>query len=978
MFEPSDKPRIYGVPLGVDFPKELARGVQDRMRLRQQSDLARVQLVLNTRRMQRRVRELFDTGPATLLPRLQMVTDISLAAAFADIPPAVSSLRRRLEITQLVSILLEREPDLAPRSSLFDLADSLAALLEEMHGEGVSPDAIQNLDVADESGHWKRSLSFLSIVQHYFDDVHEAPDKESQQRLVIQALTQLWNDIPPQNPIVIAGSTGSRGTTMTLMKAIAKLPQGAIVLPGFDFDMPLSAWEDLKDPLTSEDHPQFRFRKLMDAVGIAPQDVQPWTDAVPSCPERTKLISLALRPAPVTDRWLSEGPHLPALPAAMQNVTLVEATSQRDEALAIAMRLRQACEDGVTAALITPDRMLTRQVSAALSRWKITPDDSAGTPLQLSPPGRFLRHVSALFHQKLTAESLLTLLFHPLTHSGGGRGPHLRLSRELELFIRRKGIPFPDADNLQAFAASRKEAQDWVAWIIRCFVDQQRETRSLSDWLTDHLALAEMIANGAAAEQTSELWKEDAGRAALSAITDLKQEAEAGGDLAARDYADLFGAILARQEVRNPDAPHPNVLIWGTLEARVQGADLLILAGLNEGSWPESPSPDPWLNRQMRLKSGLLLPERRIGLSAHDFQQAVAAPEVWLTRAIRSDDAQTVPSRWLNRMTNLLQGLPDQDGPAALENAKARGNEWLALAQKMEEPGFTPPAPRPSPMPPMTARPRELSVTDVSKLIRDPYHIYAKRVLRLRPLDPLMKVPDALLRGTVVHSVFEVFLKQVRQDSGALSAEKLNQIAADVLAQTVPWPEIRSLWSARVARVADWFVEHEKSRQQETHPAQLEISGKASIPQLGFTLSAKADRIDLDALGRAYLYDYKTSNPPMPAQQKAFDKQLLLEAAMVERGGFDPLGPQKVARATYIGLGATPKEVDAPLGDEPPEVVWAKFEQLISAYLEPDSGFTARRAMFKDQDISDYDPLSRFGEWDLTVPPSKEDLSDAQ
>lgn len=978
MFDASQKPRVFGVPLGVDFPKELARGVQKRMHIRPQAELARVQLVLNTRRMQRRVRELFDQGPATLLPRLQLITDLSLGAAFADIAPAVSSLRRRLEITQLVSILLEREPDLAPRSSLFDLADSLAALLEEMHGEGVSPEALQNLDVTDESGHWKRSLSFLGIVQHYFDDAQETPDKETRQRLVIQALTRLWNDIPPQNPIVIAGSTGSRGTTMTLMKAVAKLPQGAIVLPGFDFDMPLAAWDDLKDPLTSEDHPQYRFRKLMDTLGISPQDVLPWTDTMPPRPERTKLVSLALRPAPVTDRWLSEGPNLPSLPAAMQDVTIVEAPSQRHEALAIAMRLRQACEDGLTAALITPDRMLTRQVSAALSRWRIIPDDSAGTPLQLSPPGRFLRHVSALFHQKLTAESLLTLLFHPLTHSGGSRGPHLRLARELELFIRRKGIPFPDTDSLQTFAATRKEAQNWIAWLIACFIDKQHDTQSLSDWLSNHLELAEAIANGSAPEQTSELWKEDAGRTASSTVSELQHEAEAGGELTARDYSDLFGAVLARQEVRNPDSPHPNVLIWGTLEARVQGADLLILAGLNEGSWPEAPAPDPWLNRQMRLKSGLLLPERRIGLSAHDFQQAIAAPEVWLTRAIRSDDAQTVPSRWLNRVTNLLQGLPDQAGPAALESARARGTEWLELAQKMEEPGYAPPASRPSPMPPQKARPRTLSVTDVSKLIRDPYHIYAKRVLRLRPLDPLMKVPDALLRGTVVHSVFEVFVKQIREDSGALTAERLNEIAADVLAQTVPWPEIRSLWAARVARVADWFVEQERGRQQKARPAQLEISGKTSIPKLGFTLNAKADRIDLDELGQAYLYDYKTSNPPMPAQQKAFDKQLLLEAAMVERGGFDPLGPQKVAGATYIGLGATPKEVDAPLSDEPPDAVWAQFEQLISAYLEPDSGFTARRAMFKAQEISDYDPLSRFGEWDLTVPPNKEDLSDAE
>lgn len=974
MFEPSDKPRVFGVPLGVDFPAALTRGLTLRQQGRAPEDMANVQLILNTQRMKRRVRDLFDAGPARLLPRLQLVTDLALGAGLTDIPTAVPPLRRRLEISQLVSILLEREPDLAPRSSLYDLADSLAALLDEMHGEGVSPEIIRNLDVSDESGHWGRSLQFLGIVQHYFDQAHEAPDAETRQRMVVQSLSGIWAETPPQHPVLIAGSTGSRGTTMMLMKAIAKLPQGAIILPGFDFDMPRRAWEDLADPLTSEDHPQYRFHKLLTELGLTPEDVQSWDNSQPRCAPRTALVSLALRPAPVTDRWLSEGPELTNLAAAMADVTVVQAPSVRDEALAIAMRLRQAVDEGITAALITPDRMLTRQVSAALGRWGVLPDDSAGTPLQLTPPGRFLRHVTALFHQKLTSESLLTILSHPLTHSGGQRGMHLLLTRELELFIRKQGTPFPDAAVLEKFGlkSTQAGAASWAKWVADTFLDKTAPKMSLQDWVAHHLELAETIADGATPAQTSELWKEDAGRTARRTVDELEREAPYGGEMSAHDYADLFGAILSRAEVRNPDTPHPNILIWGTLEARVQGADLLILAGLNEGSWPEAPSPDPWLNRRMRLNAGLLLPERRIGLSAHDFQQAIAAPQVWLTRSIRSDDAETVKSRWLNRISNLLNGLPGQGGPQAMKEAEARGQAWLTLARKLEEPGTSEPAPRPSPAPPKEARPLQLSVTEIARLIRDPYAVYARRVLGLRPLDPLMKAPDALLRGTVVHQVFEHFIRDV---DGELTSRRLNQIAADTLAENVPWPEMRSLWAARVHRVADWFISHEQTRRKTMRPAQLEVKASASIPHLGFTLTAKADRIDLDANGQAYLFDYKTSTPPTAAKQKAFDKQLLLEAAMLERGGFENMGALSVARATYIGLSATPKEQDAPLDEEPVAVVWARFEKLISAYLEPETGYTARRAMFQDKDISDYDPLSRFGEWDLTADPVKERVS---
>lgn len=978
MFDPSDRPRIFGIPAGVDFPKALTQGLRDRSTPARPEKLARAQVLLNSTRMARRVRQMFDAGPALLLPQLGLVTDPMSGHDLPDIPDAVSPLRRRLELTQLVSQLLDAQPDLAPRASLYDLSDSLAALLDEMHGEDVSPDALRSLDVSDESGHWKRALSFLDIVQHYFDDTLGEPDKETRARLIVNALIDRWQDQPPQHPVIIAGSTGSRGTTLLLMKAVAQLPQGAIVLPGFDFDMPDAAWDGLSDALTSEDHPQYRYAKLLSDLGLHKNDVMRWDQTEAPSDKRNQLVSLALRPAPVTDQWLEEGPKLGDLSTAFADVTLVEAQSQREEALAIAMRLRQTAEDGKTAALITPDRMLTRQVSAALSRWNITPDDSAGTPLQLTAPGRFLRHISALFHRKLTSEDLLVLLMHPLCHTGGARGQHLLLTRELELMIRRRGMPFPDADVLRVWAMGRDDdwAVTWVDWLITSFLDREVLGKQMLDQhLQAHLDLAEQIATGSTPDQDSELWQEQAGRAARATVDRLLDNAEYGGELSALDYADLFGAVLSQGELRNPDEPHPNILIWGTLEARVQGADLVILGGLNEGSWPETASPDPWLNRKMRFDAGLLLPERRIGLSAHDFQQAIGAPEVWLTRSVRSDDAETVPSRWVNRMVNLMNGLPDQGGVAALDQARARGDHWIALGRKLEEPGIVPPAPRPSPRPPIAARPRKLSVTEVQRLIRDPYAIYAKHVLRLKPLDPLMRAPDALLRGIVTHTVLEQFIDDTQLDPSLMRADHLRGITGSILAETVPWPDTRTLWESRIHRIADWFVRTEDARRQQATPTHFEEKGEVRLADLDFTLTARADRIDIDEMGRAHIYDYKTGTPPTAKAQIAFNKQLLLEAAMVSRGGFEKIGFADVARALFIGLGSKPAEVAAPLGEEPVERVWEKFETLITRYFDASQGFTARRALFKDDDFAEYDQLARFGEWDVTTVPSSEALT---
>ena len=970
-------PRLFALPCGADFAKELAAGVRTRMAGAPPEALARVEIYVNSDRMARRLRTVFDAGPACLLPQIRLVTDLADPVTRAKLPTPVPPLRRRLELTGLVSRLLDQAPDLAPRAALFDLADSLATLMEEMQGEGVTPEAIAALDVSDQSGHWQRALRFLQIVQQYFE-TDSTPDPQSYARLALDLRIEHWAQHPPQHPILIAGSTGSRGTTAAFMAAVARLPQGAVILPGYDGDTPDEVWAQLDNALTGEDHPQFRFARLMQALDLGPGDIRPWTDTPPPDAARNRVVSLALRPAPVTHQWLSEGPSLPHLPKAMQDVTLVEATSQRDEAQAIALRLRQAIEDGQRAAVITPDRMLTRRVTSALDRWNILPDDSGGTPAQLTPPGRLLRHVAELFVKPLTAEMMLTLLKHPLTHSGGDRGPHLLNTRDLELYIRRNGMPYPQPDVLKAWGETRNRG-DWAAWVATQFCSQdQGGKRSLPDWIASLIAVTEVICAGVATQGSGGLWKEAAGRKLHGVMATLAREAEFGADMSARDFGDLLGALLSREEVRDRDAPHPDILIWGTLEARVMDADLVILASLNEGSWPELPGADPWLNRQMRAKAGLLLPERRIGLSAHDFQQAAAAPEVWLTRSLKSDEAETVPSRWLNRMMNLMRGLPQRQGAEAIDQMQRRGTHWLALARVSETPISAPPVLRPSPAPPADLRPKQLSVTEIKRLVRDPFAIYAKRVLRLRPLDPLMQAPDALMRGILTHKVLENFVKATQIEPLDLTSNQLMALAEQIIGDPVevPFPTTRALWHARMARIAPWFVETEVDRQSHATPSQYEIKGKSTIPALGFTLTATADRIDIDGRGGAHIYDYKTGAAPSAKEQRSFDKQLLLEAAMLDNGGFAPLEPPHVERAVFISLQPSgPKEVPAPLEDAPPDQIWAEFVRLITAYHDPDTGFTARRALQKDNDAGDYDHLARFGEWDVTDAPVKERLT---
>lgn len=796
LFDPQSSPRVFALPLGVDFSRAFVDGLLERLKGEQPEALAKVVIYVNTRRSARGVEEILASDGARLLPDIRVVTDLARDVAI-PLPSPVPPLRRKLIIARLVSAFIEQQPDVAPQSAVFDLADSLGALLDSFQGEGLAMDALADIDVGGQSEHWERSKQFLRILDEYWNKhrPENAPDTEERQRMVASGYATLWAKSPPKHPIIVAGSTGSRGATSMFMEAVASLPQGAVVLPGFDFDTPSEAWEAM-----AEDHPQFGFGNLAENLDF-PIEPPLWVGVSSSQDVRNRLVSLALRPAPVTDQWLKDGPSLVGgLHDACKGITMIEAPSQRAEAEAIAIRLRRAAEDGQKAALVTPDRVLARRVSSVLARWDISPDDSAGRPLPLTPPGVFLRRLVALVGTPLTPTSLLAILKHPLCGGSGGRSNHLQLTRLLELNELRGGAPFIDWAALMKWAKG-VEAVDWINAIHSALLPiiEAPSEMSLADWIALHFDAAQKLSAGL--DEVGPLWEKDAGEAARKVFVALQEEAAFGGILPVVQYRALFQSVLNTTEVREEAyLPHPGIAILGTLEARVQSADLVILGGLNEGIWPSAPKPDPWMSREMRRQIGLPLPERQIGLAAHDFQQAIAAREVVLSRAIRDGDAPTVASRWVIRLLNLLSGLGDV-GEDSLKDMRARGAELLALSEALNKPeNEVAPAVRPSPSPPVSVRPNQLSVTRIETLIRDPYTIYAEKVLKLRALDPPGKEADARERGTALHKVLEVFVERTKDGLPEDAEAVFVEIAREVLDELVPWPSVKRLWLARLKK----------------------------------------------------------------------------------------------------------------------------------------------------------------------------------
>lgn len=969
LFEATDAPRVFALPPGVKFAECFADGLRSRLAGGGPEELAKVQVAVNTRRTARALNVAFETAaPGVFLPKIDAID--SLGAALADAPPKIGRLKRVLALSRMITAFLAARPNLdAPSpSNATALASSLAGLLDECQRERIAPHKLAEA-CADErhAAHWAEFSSFFAhaaktwpeILNHDF----QAADPEARNALEVDALLRAWGAAPPQTPIIAAGSTGSRRLTSDTLEAIAHLPQGAVVLPGFDFAMEPDDWRQ-----TKPDHPQHRFRALLHRLGVTPDQVEPWLDGLRSSPvkERGVFLSQALRPAPVTHHWRKARETLaPQIMAATADIEVIEAPTPRWEAEAIAFAMRaELASETASVALVTPDRALGRRVAAALARWGVVPDDSSGRPLALTPTGSFLEITANALSQAFDPISLLAALKHPLCAAGEGRKAHADAVDRLEVKgLRSRDIAITLTDTDALLTAIARDEEPVASEILRPYLDALRgwsAPATLSAHIKAHLQVAEALAG-------AELWEKAAGRDARRAMADFEDAAEVVGEIAPADYPAYLRLALAeagdvREEAFVPDQ---RLKILGPLEARAQSADLMILAGLNEGVWPGAPPIDPWLSRPMREDLGLPSPEQRIGLSAHDFQQAAAAPRVLLTRALRDGEAPTREARWLTRFRTLLNGVAPT-GERAWETMRENGARHLTGAQALDaHTGEAKGAARPAPKPPVAARPRKISVTDVEKLIRDPYEVYAKRVLGLYPLQGLGAAPDARMRGEVLHQVMEEFtritLMRLPDD-----AEAVFDRVVDTVLNAAHIPAAQALiWRARLTRVKPWFLRTEETRRAYGDPVGVELDAEANIETIvgPVKLTGRADRIDQLHDGSLAIYDYKAGKAPSQKQVDIFAKQLPLLGAMAAVGAFEEAPTAWASQLAYLTLSGA-GEGGKPVEIEPDEEALENLASLLNAYFDESVPYLPRAYVERSLTYAgEYEHLSRYGEW---------------
>ncbi len=951
---------LFTIPAGIPFLDALAGGLLD--------DGADATVLLPNRRACRALGEAMlraSPGRALLLPAIAPIGDIGLDEGFEaedlsadaplDLPPAIPPLRRQLLLAELIRA---REGDGEDSARIAGLAAELARLLDQVETEGIGFDRLAELVPDSLAAHWQVTLDFLRIVTEAWPAVlagEGAIGPAERRNRLIETRIEAWRESPPAGRVILAGSTGSVPATRLLMKAVAGLANGAVVLPGLDRTL---------DPETraalDAGHPQYGLHSVLDALGAEPADVALWPGCEPAGTPRSRLLAAAMRPAGAA----APPPGGIALDAALDGVCRIDCVGAREEATTIALLLRETLETpGKTAALVTPDRGLARRVAAELLRWGVEIDDSGGTPLALTPAGAFLRLLARALAEGWAPVPLLSLLKHPLAACGMEPGAFRARVRGLERVALRGPRPAPGADGLRLALGGDRALVRWLDSVAGAVAPLDALLASggrvgLAELASAQVEAAERLAAGAGAGGAARLWSGDDGRAAGDFMDELRGAARGLRPVEARAWPDLLDTLMRGRAVRPRYGRHPRLQIWGVLEARLQGADRVVLGGLNEGTWPAQPPADPWMSRPMRGAFGLPAHERRIGLAAHDFSQLFAAPEVFLTRAVREAGTPTVPSRWLMRLDNALG--PDS---GKLVRGAARWSAWRAMLDRPEE---AEQIRAPAPVPPVEARPRRLSVTQVETLIRDPYAIYARHVLDLKALEPIDADPGAAERGRFVHEALDAFL---RAFPGALPEDALERLLAigDArLGAMAERPGVRAFWRPRFARIARWIVDRENRHRPGVAAILTELEGRLDIaaPAGPFTLVARADRIDVMADGSAAIVDYKTGAVPSRKEVGAgIAPQLPLEAAILAAGGF-----AEIPAAPRPGLAYWKLSGGDPPGEELPveadaDAARAGLERLIRHFDDPAVPYVPQPHADRAPAFNDYHHLERLAEY---------------
>ena len=963
-----EQQKIYNIKSSLSFVDELAKIFLNEYGDKQ-AELAGITFLLPNRRACQNLTDAFVrecNKMPVILPKILPVADVDedeiLLTGNAEIwqntQPEISAGERNMIFTKMIM----KTPESwglgkISLSQAYALAKNLSSLTDTVQNEDLSFANLSQIVPEEYAEHWNKILDLLKIVTEFWPQILQERGKEDivkRRNKLLRAQMAIWRNNPPKNKIVVAGTTAGFPVLRELVKIVYDLPNGEIYLYGLDKFSDDKDWEQI-----DENHPQFELKELLHFLQIKRSMVKDIGEKQIS--PRERLVSEIMRPASSSGQWLLLNDTKIA-DSAFADIKIINCDDMRQEAYAIALIMRKTLEDKEkTAALVTSDRNLSRRVISELKRWDIEADDSSGQPLSLTQIGTFLRLILDVIEQNFSQVSVLALLKHPYTRCKMSALDFNNELRQLEGYWRGAKTAMPTL--LNTFYQIIKPLADLY---FSPFAD-------LGEMLDTHIRVAENLADTDTKSGDKIIWRHDDGAAAAKFISNFMPLARDFGLIPSNEYSGFICSLLAEQNVRARYGYHPRVKILGQIEARLTQYDVTIIGEANEGVWPNLPNADMWMSRPMKKSFGMSSPEKSVGVSAADFAHLLSGKKVYITRADKVDGAPTNKSRWLLRLETVLRANFGKDK----KNCSFIYDSAFAVwAKNYERADFAEikrsKIKAPAPCPPVYARPRRIAATKIEQLMYDPYIIYARNILGLKPLRDLDYELGSLEYGVAIHSVLKDFVKKYTEQPPYpdydIAISELTDMAEKEFAKSGVPAEILAFWRPKAKKQIEWFVNQENTYKELVKKSYPEVFGEIvyDLPAGKFFVEATADRVDIMKDGTLNIVDYKTGTAyTVNDMIRTTAPQLPTEGLIAKNGGFKDVNSGYVSALRYWKLGKEEVFCDENNTTAAIQNTDVNLRKILALYDFETTPYLSHPKAGKQTSCTDYDHLSRYYEWSV-------------
>lgn len=854
---------IFHIPSDQNFLQNIIKGAKEKI---DPSLFSKTIILLPSHRSCRELeRILLSEYDDVMIPKIIPIASLEESLSFEifedlnTIPKSITYTEAKFLLANLIKD--KTRIDDAKASDHLNIAGGLMKLIMKFEKEDMPIYNIDKAFLGDHPIHIEKILNHLQVISSAWPKLLSKLNVVTpitRRNLFIKKLIKKWEELPPSYPIIIAGSTGTFRTTQMLLNSVSKLKNSFVILQGVDH------LKNFEDTHFDETHPSFQLNLLLKDLQAQVRHIESWyTESLTSSQYNFASILFKKEYTDIARSKISD-----------QNIEYIECASLQEEANLISIKVRETLEFGhKNIGIISNNKSLRMRLKSTLELWNIDSECSDGIPITSTPQIKFIFSIFRVVHENFTPISLLTLLTNELNildHESRNSVSKLEIK-----YLR--GIR--KYRNISELIQKAKNNGDHdITILLEKTANYLKPVFNILNSKSFKIqSLLNILIQTSEDMSSQEIWSGDIGEKVHEIIHLILQTIPEENKINLDEFEIILSEVFREYSVYSKLNINKRVSILSPIESRLLSFDYTILSGLNEKSWPETPEIDPWLSTAFYKQLKISSPHTAIGQSANDFLSLLNQDKLLITRSINDNNSPQIPSRWITKLELWFKAAD------ILDKIKPTESSLKTFAKNLHAPESFVKYSAPSPKPEINLRPSKLSVTQIEKLMRDPYSVYASKILKLKPLEKLDKMPDQLEFGNFIHATLDLFHKSSKNLEPQNYLDTILQIGNQLLADMISNPVIHKIWQPRFYKIAAWVAEYETNIRN-TKTVETEVIYSMVIGK-NFTLTAKADRIEYDIQTNTIsVLDFKTGSIPTNEDvRKGFSPQLTLEALLIEK-----------------------------------------------------------------------------------------------